>query len=64
MAFDKEGTLRYLDEQGIAYEKMEHKAVFTMEEMEEIGISARGGVVKNLFLRDGNGKNYFLVVIP
>lgn len=62
--YNKEGTLRYLDEQGIQYEKMEHKAVFTMEEMDEVGISAKGGVVKNLFLRDGKGKNHFLVVVP
>lgn len=62
--YNKEATLSWLDEQGIAYEKMEHKAVFTMEEMDEQGISARGGVVKNLFLRDGKGKNHFLVVVP
>ena len=62
--YNKEATLRYLDEQGIQYEKMEHKAVFTMEEMDEVGISAKGGVVKNLFLRDGKGKNHFLVVVP
>lgn len=62
--YNKEATLSWLDEQGIAYEKMEYKAVFTMEEMDEVGISARGGVVKNLFLRDGKGKNHFLVVVP
>lgn len=62
--YNKEATLAWLDEQGIAYEKLEHKAVFTMEEMDEAGISARGGVVKNLFLRDGKGKNHFLVVVP
>ena len=62
--YNKEATLRYLDEKGIQYEKMEHKAVFTMEEMDEVGISAKGGVVKNLFLRDGKGKNHFLVVVP
>ena len=62
--YDKEATLAYLDAQGIAYEKMEHKAVFTMEEMDEVGISAKGGVVKNLFLRDGKGKHHFLVVVP
>lgn len=62
--FDKEKTLAYLDEQGIAYEKLEHKAVFTMEEMDEAGISDKGGVAKNLFLRDGKGKNHFLVVVP
>ena len=64
MTYDKEATLRYLDEQGIAYEKMEHKAVFTMEEMDEAGISDKGGVAKNLFLRDGKGRNHFLVVVP
>ena len=62
--YDKEATLTWLDAQGILYEKMEHKAVFTMEEMDEAGISTRGGVVKNLFLRDGKGKNHFLVVVP
>lgn len=62
--FDKEKTLAWLDQQGIPYEKMEHEAVFTMEQMDELGISARGGVVKNLFLRDGKGKNHFLVVVP
>ena len=62
--FDKEKTLAYLNEQGIAYEKLEHKAVFTMEEMDEAGISDKGGVAKNLFLRDGKGKNHFLVVVP
>ncbi len=62
--YNKEATLLWLNEQGIPYEKLEHKAVFTMEEMDEAGISARGGVVKNLFLRDGKGKNHFLVVVP
>lgn len=62
--YDKKATLIWLDQQGIPYEKLEHKAVFTMEEMDEAGISARGGVVKNLFLRDGKGKNHFLVVVP
>lgn len=62
--YNKEKTLAFLDEQGIAYEKLEHKAVFTVEEMEEAGISARGGVCKNLFLRDAKGKKHYLVVVP
>lgn len=62
--FDKAATLAWLEEQGFAFEKMEHEAVYTMEEMEEQGITARGGVVKNLFLRDGKGKHHFLVVVP
>lgn len=63
-AFDKASTLAYLDAQGIPYEKMEHRAVFTMEDMDVEDIGARGGVVKNLFLRDGKGKKHFLVVVP
>ena len=60
----KEKALEWLDSNGIAYEIMEHKAVFTVEEMDEAGVSAKGGVCKNLFLRDAKGKRHFLVVAP
>ncbi|MDO5111807.1 MAG: prolyl-tRNA synthetase associated domain-containing protein [Clostridia bacterium] len=60
----KQSALAFLDQVGIAYELMEHVAVFTVEEMEAAGINARGGVCKNLFLRDAKGKNHFLVVAP
>ena len=53
--YDKAQTLAYLDEHKIPYEKMEHAPVYTMEEMDAAGISAKGGVVKNLFLRDAKG---------
>ena len=62
--YDKEKTLAFLDGQGIAYEKLEHQAVFTVEEMDLAGISAKGGVCKNLFLRDAKGKKHYLVVAP
>ena len=62
--YDKAQTLAYLDEHKIPYEKMEHAPVYTMEEMDAAGISAKGGVVKNLFLRDAKGKHHFLVVVP
>lgn len=57
-------ALEWLERSGIAYEIMEHAPVFTMEEMDEAGISAKGGVCKNLFLRDAKGKKHFLVVAP
>lgn len=60
----KQEALDWLDQAGIAYEKMEHPAVFTMEEMDAAGISAKGGVCKNLFLRDAKGKHHYLVVTP
>ena len=59
----KQLVYEYLDKQGIPYEVMEHKPVFTMEEMEEYGICEKGEVPKNLFLRDQNGKRHFLVVL-
>ena len=62
--FYKEEILNMLDEKGIAYEKMEHPAVFTMEEMDALGITEKGFVCKNLFLRDAKGKTHFLLSMP
>ena len=52
-----------LDSLGIAYEVLEHPPVYTIDEMESLGITGRGDVVKNLFLRDAKGKRHFLVVL-
>ena len=62
-AYGKTETLRYLDEQGIAYELVEHEAVFTMEGMEALALPFAREVVKNLFLRDRKKRSYFLVVM-
>lgn len=59
----KAQVLEVLKEMGILYEVEEHPPVFTIDEMDEIGISDRGLVVKNLFLRDAKGKRHFLVVL-
>ena len=61
---NKEKTLQYLDDNKIRYEVMEHNPVFTVEDMDKEGISAKGGVCKNLFLRDAKGKKHYLVVAP
>ena len=53
-----------LEQKQISCEKMEHDAVYTMEDMDKAGITARGTVCKNLFLRDAKGKNHFLVTVP
>ncbi|MCH5349680.1 MAG: prolyl-tRNA synthetase associated domain-containing protein, partial [Oscillospiraceae bacterium] len=45
-------------------EKLEHEAVYTMEDMEKAGIVGKGTVCKNLFLRDAKGKTHYLVTIP
>ena len=51
--------LSWLEEKGVAYELMEHPPVYTIEDMEELGICQKGNVCKNLFLRDGKGKTAF-----
>ena len=60
---ERDRVLRKLDEMGVVYEMEEHPAVYTIDEMDTLGIGARGTVVKNLFLRDANGKRHFLVIL-
>lgn len=61
--YGREQVLRRLDELGIAYIEERHPAVFTIADMDALGISKRGEVPKNLFLRDAGGKRHFLVSI-
>ncbi len=62
--FYRKEILNLLDKKGIVYDKMEHPAVFTMEEMDVLGITNKGFVCKNLFLRDAKGKTHFLLSMP
>ena len=59
---EKEKTLQKLNDMKVTYEVEEHPAVYTIEEMEKLGIS--GDIAKNLFLRDAKGTRHFLVVLP
>ena len=56
-------VLEHLNQMGISYELEEHEAVYTIDEMDSLGICRGGEVVKNLFLRDAKGKRHFLVMI-
>jgi len=58
-----EETCKVLEEKGIRYTRFDHEAVFTMEEMERIGLPELPLVCKNLFLRDQKGRRHFLVSI-
>ena len=59
----QEKVFKRLNELNIKYEVMDHPAVYTIEEMDDLGITAKGDVCKNLFLRDEKGKRHFLVVL-
>ena len=48
----RELVLSRLDELGISCELTEHPAVFTIEEIQKLGIGQKGEICKNLFLRD------------
>lgn len=52
-----------LAELDIPYERVDHFAMYTMEEMSTLGVFDRGIVGKNLFLRDAKGKRHFLVFV-
>lgn len=60
---NQETVYRKLEEMGIDYEVEHHAAVFTIEEMESLGLPFQEDVVKNLFLRDDKGTAYYLVVL-
>lgn len=59
----QEKVFEKLNELNIKYEVTNHPAVFTIEEMDDLKITEKGDVCKNLFLRDEKGKRHFLVVL-
>lgn len=60
----KQAVYDALSNQSILYTVMEHPAVYTMAEMDELGITEKGEVVKNLFVRNAKGKVHYLIILP
>lgn len=58
----RQKVIDFIKNENIAYEMTEHEAVYTMEDMERLGLYDLGTVCKNLFIRDAKGKRHFLVV--
>lgn len=63
MLTKKEDVLKKLDELKINYELMEHEAVYTIEEMENLNMPRIDEVIKNLFVRDEKKQNYYLIIV-
>lgn len=57
-------AIRFLEAHGIAYERYDHPAVFTVEEVTALGEIGHGQRTKNLFVRDKKGRRHVLVVVP
>ncbi len=52
-----------LDRLGIAYSRLEHPPVFTVEQAEKHWGSITGAHCKNLFLRNKKGNRHYLVIL-
>ena len=55
---------RFLADHHIAYERHDHPAVFTVEDVRRLVPKLPGAKTKNLFLRDQKGRRHFLVILP
>jgi Ala-tRNA(Pro) deacylase len=54
----------FLSEHGIAFQRCDHAAVYTVEEAARLVPPLPGAKTKNLFLRDKPGRRHFLVCLP
>lgn len=52
-----------MNEQGIKYEAVEHKAVYNMAEMSEVTLPHPEADAKNLFVRDDKKRSYYLITV-
>jgi Ala-tRNA(Pro) deacylase len=53
----------FLDSHSISYERVDHPAVFTCEQAEQLVPPMPGADTKNLLVRDKKGRRHFLVVV-
>ena len=61
MPLTKEDITKCLDDKKIKYEIVEHKPVFTIDEMLECNLPHVEQIAKNLFIRDDKKRKYYLI---
>ena len=64
MDYNKENIFTLLDEEKVDYHVQTHGAVHTLDDVDKAGVKREGIVLKNLFLKDGKGRQHFLVCVP
>jgi len=57
-------AIRFLESNGISYERHDHPAVFTVDQVTDLVSIDKGVRTKNLFVRDKKGRRHILVVVP
>jgi Ala-tRNA(Pro) deacylase len=55
---------RFLADHHIEYERYDHPAVFTVEDVRRLVPPLPAAKTKNLFLRDQKGRRHFLLIVP
>ena len=60
---ERDDVVRILEEKGINFFSETHKAVFSIQELEEAGVENSARIAKNLFLRDDKKRGYYLVTL-
>ena len=60
---NKQETHDYLTKHGIKFEKTEHRAVFSMNEVDAVELPYPDRDAKNLFVRDDKKRNYYLITV-
>ena len=60
---DSAALLQYLDQLSIPYQRHDHVAVYTSDQLREVESPLPGVSTKNLFMRDKKGTRHFLLVL-
>lgn len=61
--YKEENVYNVLDKLGINYIEIKHRAVYTIEEVNQLNITIPGMGIKNLFLRNKKGNEHYLVIV-
>ena len=59
-----EKAIQFLETNGITFERHDHPAVFTVDQVTELVSIEKGIRTKNLFVRDKKGRQHVLIVVP
>jgi len=57
-------AIGFLDSNSIEYERFDHPAVFTVDQVTNLVQIDKGHRTKNLFVRDKKGRRHVLIVVP
>ncbi len=63
MSENEKKVYEALEQLDIPYTKYQHAAAYTIQEIDEMKLEMQGQHCKNLFVRNHNGKEHFLILV-